>query len=76
LSFCLPPFGVLGIVVGLTVNVLADHDLRRISEGILDPTGWEDADLARYRGTQGIVLSIVGLMFAALLCCGVVGVFR
>jgi hypothetical protein len=67
LSFCILPFGLIGGVMGLMVTLVAERDLRRIREGTLDPAGLDDADLARHRGTRGLILSIFGLVIGLIL---------
>jgi hypothetical protein len=70
LAFLLGVPGVIGLPLGAVAYVLAGRDLDRMQQGLLDPRGRQDTDVARQRGVVGMLVSTLGLGFWPWLCCG------
>jgi hypothetical protein len=58
---------VVGLPLGLLTVTLAERDLGRIGAGAMDPRGREQTELARWRGKQGLALSVTAPFTAVAL---------
>jgi hypothetical protein len=61
-SLCLAPFTLVSIPLGEVVLYMAQHDLRQMEAGLLDPRGRDVTERAKRWGLTAIVGSLVGLM--------------
>jgi hypothetical protein len=57
---------VVALPLGVIVKTLAQHDLDRMQQGVVDPQGWKVTEQAREYGSACTVLSLLGLLFCGL----------
>jgi hypothetical protein len=61
-SLCLVPFTLVSIPLGDAVGRMAQHDLRQMEAGLLDPRGRDVTERAERWGLAAVVCSLVCLM--------------
>lgn len=71
LGSCLVLPGILGLVLGLAVQSIADRDLDKMAAGLMDPRGSEAVESAQRMGKvavilNGVVLGVLGLMLLGI----------
>jgi hypothetical protein len=74
LSLVCPPFGLLGLAMGLATCVLARHDLDLIFAGEMEQQGYKPTEKARSDGHAATIVSALGVILWLVVVASICGI--